>query len=177
MCECAETYGHSATRTRHATPQAASAAIATSRCENTERAIMCNMLSNSIAPSLSLPFVTPNRSPPPPSPRVPISVASARVLPATPPLYLSVVRILLPSASHAFMKKGAHFQPSQQPEPESFSSLETLVAALCGRRAKRQKVKAKASLMTRLCDSGQVLENFLSVHLAMQKITLYFSLR
>lgn len=116
---------------------------------------MCNMLSNSIAPSLSLPFVTPNRSPPPPSPHVPISVASARVLPATPPLYLSVVRILLPSASHAFMKKGADFQQSQRPEPESFSSLETLVAALCGRRrAKRQKAKAKAkaSLMTQLCD-------------------------
>lgn len=112
MCECAETYGHSHTHTHthaRATTQAVSTAMATSRCENTERAIMCNMLSNSIAPSLSLPFVTPNLSPPPSSPHVPISVASACVLPATRQLDLSVVHILLPSASHAFMKKGQIF--------------------------------------------------------------------
>lgn len=81
---------------------------------------MCNMLSNSIAPSLSLPFVTPNLSPPPSSPHVPISVASARVLPATPQLDLSVPHIPVPSASHAFMREGQIFRRDNKPEAQSF---------------------------------------------------------
>lgn len=115
MCECAEAYGQSPTHT-HTTTQAVSSAMATSRCENTERAIMCNMLSNSIAPSLSLPFVTPNLFLTPCAHQCGICLC--------PPSH-SAARSVRRAHSVAicqsrFHEKGADFQESQQPETQLF---------------------------------------------------------
>lgn len=119
---------------------------------------MCNMLPNSIAASLSPPFVAAHLAPPPSSPHVPISAASAPRSPIRPSVRPSV-RPSAASCRHlpATLWLVRDSRRSQQPEPHLFGWVFPSLGAF-GRCSERENRFDHSCDFQGLCGYGPILE-------------------